>query len=111
MIEKVIAVGADQEGKIWTRHFGMAPFYYIFDRQGALLEKRENPYSEAGKDHDDPTLIVELLPECDTFLARRIGVKSRQKLAGSLGVNPVLVTEAEAEAAVHNYLMAQQEAG
>jgi len=38
-----------------------------------------------------------------------MGVKSRQKLAGSLGVNPVLVTETEAEAAVYNYLMAQEE--
>ncbi len=109
MIEKGIAVGADHEGRVWTRHFGMAPFYYIFDRQGALLEKRENPYSAAGKDHDDPTLIVQLLPECDTFLARRMGAKSRHKLAELPGVKPVLVTETEAAAAVHSYLMAQEE--
>jgi len=101
--EHAIAAGVGPDGKIWTKHFGMAPYYYIFDRRGNLLEKRENPHS-TGKHHDDPTLIVEMLPECDTFLARRMGARSRKKLMEEMGVTPVLVGETDPETAVRDYL-------
>jgi len=98
-----IAVGVGLDGQIWTKHFGMAPQYYLFDYQGNLLDKRNNPHSE-GVHHDDPSLIVELLPECNTFLARRMGPQSRKKLAETLGIKPVLVAETDPATAVRSYL-------
>ena len=101
--EHAIAVGVGPDGQIWTKHFGMAPYYYVFDRQGNLLEKRENPHSTATH-HDDPTLIAEILPECDTYLARRMGSRSRKKLMEEMGITPVLVSETNPKTAVREYL-------
>ena len=98
-----IAVAVGKDGRVWKSHFGMAPFYWIFDAEGHLLERRENPH--ARKRHpDDPGRIVDLLPECGTFIGRRMGDESRRRLAGSLGVKPMLVTEEDPLAAVRAYL-------
>jgi len=88
--QKTIAVGVDDEGLVWQAHFGMAPWYYIFDWRGELIERRANLYAQAGRHHDDPVRIADLLPDCSVFIARRMGGKSRRYLAESLGVRPVM---------------------
>ena len=101
---EAITVGVDDEGQVWQAHFGMAPWYYLFDRQGELVERRANPYAQEGKHHDDPGRIVALLPECDIFIARRMGGQSRRQLAESLGVRPVLTETADPHEAVRETL-------
>ena len=106
--KKLIALSVNPEGKLWNGHFGMASFYYVYDREGILLEKRENPYSAKPgvkhEHHDDPNLIVAFLADCSTFIARRMGEESRQKLASKLGIETVLTKEKEPESALKEYL-------
>jgi hypothetical protein len=85
----------------------MAPWYYVFDRQGELVERRANPYAQKGKHHDDPVRIAALLPDCGTFIARRMGAQSRRRLAESLGVQPVLTEATDPHEAVRVYLEEQ----
>jgi len=51
-----------------------------------------------------PRTIAEILPECDTYLARRMGSQSRKKLMEEMGVTPVLVSETDPKTAVREYL-------
>ena len=106
--KNLIAIGVNTEGKLWNGHFGTASFYYIYDREGNLLKKRENPYSAKPgvkhEHHDDPKLIVAFLADCSTFIARRMGEESRQKLATNLGIETVLTKEKEPELALKEYL-------
>lgn len=102
-----IAVGVDGTGRLWNGHFGISPTYHIYDRAGALLEMRANPYGAgAGKQqhHDNPQLIVDLLPECGVFIARRAGEGSRRRLAEELGVQVFITGETEPEAALSAFL-------
>ena len=101
---EMIALGVDNEGQVWQAHFGMAPWYYLFDGQGELVERRTNPYAQRGKHHDDPGRIVALLPECSIFIARRMGGRSRRRLAESLGIQPVLTGATDPHQAVLAYL-------
>ena len=105
---KHIALGVDADGALWNGHFGMAVYYYIYDREGKLLEKRDNPYGiKPGvkhEHHDDPKRIVELLNDCDTFIARRMGEESRRNLVEKLSIETVLTEEKEPEAALKAYL-------
>lgn len=105
---KQIALGVDTEGSLWNGHFGMAAYYYIYDRKGNLLEKRENPYGvkpgAKHEHHDDPKKIVALLADCDTFIARRMGEQSRRNLVEKLGIETVIAQEKEPQAALNAYL-------
>ena len=106
--KRLIALGTNPEGELWNGHFGMASFYYVYDREGNLLKKRENPYSAKPgikhEHHDDPELIVAFLADCSTFIAHRMGEESRQKLASNLGIETVLTKEKEPELALREYL-------
>jgi hypothetical protein len=102
----IIAVGVDDQGQVWQAHFGMAPWYYLFDGQGELIERRANPYART-KHHDDPVAIVALLPECTTFIARRMGEQSRNQLTTSLRIEPALTTATDPYQAVQAYLDGQ----
>lgn len=107
MSEK-IAVAVSEDETLWGGHFGMAPVYYIYDRQGQLLEKRPNPYGarrgEKHVHHDDPQRIVKLLSDCRTFVGKRMGEASKQKLAQNLGVETFLIRAETPEKALQAYL-------
>ncbi len=103
-----IAIGVDQKEKIWSGHFGIAPVYHIYNQQGELVEQRANPYGAGqgqAKHHDNPQLIVDLLPDCNVFIARRMGDGSKRKLIMELGIIPMLTDETEPEAALRAYLL------
>jgi len=105
---KFIAIGVDQKNQIWKGHFGMAFQYNLYDFSGRLTEERKNPYGVGNdgnlKHHDNPTLIVNLLPDCRVFIARRMGGASAQKLSQKLGVETVITEEINPQAAVDTYL-------
>ncbi len=104
--ERVIAVGVGSDGQVWSAHFGMAPWYYVYDREGTLVERQANPYAGGGeKHHDDPQRIAALLPECRVFIARRMGATSREQLAQVLGISPVLTQVTDPDQAVSAYLV------
>jgi len=108
---KYIAIGVDAAGKIWAGHFGMAAVFQIYNRQGELVEVRDNPYGvKPGvrhEHHDDPKRIVKLLHDCDTFIARQMGEKSRRNLVEKQGVETVLTKEKDPQLAVKDYLQSK----
>lgn len=105
---KYIAIGVDQNGKVWRGHFGMAPCYRLYDRSGNLMEERQNPYGAGGggkhAHHDNPLLIVNLLSDCSVFIANRMGDASKQKLVQDFGIETVLTEEKDPQAALSAYL-------
>ncbi len=91
-MREYIAVATDKDKRsLWNGHFGMAPIYSVFDYEGNLVQQRENPYAKGDKHHDDPALIAEFLSDVETFIARRIGEKSRRRLIEEFDIEPVLV--------------------
>ena len=103
MERKYIAVGVDEEGKIWKGHFGIAPVYLIFDEMKNPVEKRINPYganSEKHSHHDNPKLIISFLNDCKFFVAKRMGQESRIKLKENFGIISVLTEITEPEEAI-----------
>jgi len=104
---KLIAVGVDHDGRVWGGHFGISPQYYIYNSRGKLIEKRPNPYSVGGgeeKHHDDPELILDLLRECNIFIAQKMGGRSKRMLVENLNVVPVMTKESDPDIAVSTYL-------
>ncbi len=108
MERTLIAIGVATDGKLWQGHFGIAPTYFLYHPDGALVEKRANPYGAAAGEkhqhHDDPKLIIDLLPECRVFIARRMGDRSRRNLAEKFGITPIITTETTPEAAIRHFL-------
>ncbi len=103
MERKYIAVGVDDEGKIWKGHFGIAPVYLIFDEMKNMIEKRINPYganSENHSHHDNPNLIISFLNDCKIFVAKRMGQESRVKLKENFGILPFLTDKTSPEEAI-----------
>lgn len=101
-----IAVAITEDNRMWGGHFGMAPYYALYDRQGNLVERRFNPHGagHAHGHHDDPRRIVALLSDCGVFIGRRMGEASRRRLVTQMGVEAVLTTERDPQAAVRAYL-------
>ena len=101
---KYIAIGVHKDKKtVWPGHFGVSPFYYIYDFEGNLIEVKQNPYSK-GQHHDDPNLIVNLLDECKVFIARQMGETSRKKLVENLNIETYLTKTREFEKALNEFL-------
>jgi predicted Fe-Mo cluster-binding NifX family protein len=104
-----IAVGVNKLEKIWHGHFGISPYFVIYDRDGELIDKRINPHG-AGEKHkhnhndDQPLLIKEILHDCTTFIGKRMGEGSKLKLAQKLGVETILTELDEPQEAVNTVL-------
>ncbi|WP_198014770.1 methyltransferase domain-containing protein [Hippea sp. KM1] len=102
-----VATGKDKRS-IWKGHFGMSPFYSIFDNDGNLIEQKENPYAKGDKHHDDPNLIVNLLDNVYLFIAHNMGKKSREKLTKELGIKSLLVDTEDIYSAIDYFLQARK---
>ncbi len=104
-----IAIAINKMDKIWAGHFGMAPFFLIYNRDGEQIETRINPHG-AGEGHkhnhgdDQPILIKEILNDCYTFIGKRMGEDSKLKLAQKLGIETVLVETNEPAEALNKFL-------
>ncbi|MEN8193262.1 MAG: NifB/NifX family molybdenum-iron cluster-binding protein [Bacteroidota bacterium] len=105
-----IAVAVNKNDKIWPGHFGISPHYNIYDRDKNLIEKRLNPHgagnSSHGHDHDDdqPKFIKEVLHDCNVFIGKRMGDKSKLMLAEKLGITTILTKQPDPEKALEEYL-------
>ncbi len=105
----LIAIAVDAKGALWGGHFGMAPYFQLYTPTGDLIETRPNPYGAGqGKKHehhDNPKLIIDLLPECAVFIGRRMGEDSKRKLAEKFGIEAVITSERTPEAALRACLL------
>jgi hypothetical protein len=99
-VRNLIALGIDRNGQMWDDDFGMSPLYYIYDRAGNPVEKRTNPHA-ARPHHGNPKLIVDLLPECGVFIARKMG---KPGMLEKLGIRPVITKVKDPLAALAAYL-------
>jgi len=102
----LIAIAIDDKGALWGGHFGMAPVFLLYSPAGDLLERLPNPYGagQGHQHHDDPKLIIDLLPECAVFIGRRMGEDSKRKLASKFGINAVLTPAKTPDEALRAYL-------
>ncbi len=107
-----VAVAVDESGRTWGGHFGIAPVYAIYDREGRLREQRPNPYGarrgQKATHHDNPRLIVDLLADCGVFIGKRMGEGSRRHLTEKLGVISVLTRAQDPQKAVRAWLTSQR---
>lgn len=88
-----IAVGTDDLKTIRSGHFGESKYYRIFTIENNQItneEVRENPYLEKNDhEHGQAKNIMQLLKDCDVFLARSMGMHSMPKLV-SKGKKPLI---------------------
>ncbi len=104
-----IAVGSDDLKTIRSGHFGESKYYKIFQiEDGKILqtEVRENVYlknANGEHQHGEAKNIMQLLRDCDVFLARSMGMHSIPKLIAK-GVQPVITKETDIEQTVAKYL-------
>ena len=104
-----IAIGVNKADRIWHGHFGISPFFQVYDREGELVETRINPHGvgenhKHAHDENQPRLIKEILHDCSTFIGKKMGEGSKLKLAEKLGIEPVLVEVNLPTEALNNYL-------
>lgn len=104
-----IAIGINKANTIWKGHFGISPFFQVYNRDGKLLETRINPHGSGenhkhSHDENQPLLIKEILNDCSTFIGKRMGEGSKLKLAQKLGVETVLYKIDNPIEALNTYL-------
>ena len=103
--KRLIAIGADDEGRVWMGHFGISPYYLLYDAASTLHEKRLNPYGPKlgeHKHHDSPGQIVELLSDCSVFIGHKMGNKER--LTEQYRITAVLTDERDPASALQEFL-------
>ncbi len=104
-----IAVGTDDLENIRSGHFGESRFYKIFTiENGQILrtEVRENPYvlnAEKEHEHGQAKNIMQLLKDCDVFLARSMGLHSIPRLIEK-GKKPLITKISRIDAAIGQIL-------
>ena len=104
-----IAVGVNKADKIWKGHFGIAPYFQVYNQDSEMVEKRINPHG-AGQGHkhdhgdDQPFLIKEILHDCKIFVGKQMGEVSKLKLAQKLGIETVLTENTEPQEVVNEIL-------
>ena len=104
MDKKLIAIGVENENKMWEDHFGESPYFYLYDLEGKLVETRLNPFGENGtatKEHGNPHQIIDLLSECSVFIGCSLG---KAKKIREMGFEAILTTETDPKAALAAYL-------
>ena len=104
-----IAVGVNKLDKIWHGHFGVSPYFQIYNAGGELIEKRINPHGlgHQGKHtHGDEQhlLVKEILHDCKIFVGKKMGEGSQQKLSQKLGIETVLTEKTDPEEVVKEIL-------
>ena len=96
-----IAVGINKADKVWHGHFGISPYFQIYNREGEVIDKRINPHG-VGNGHkhehgdDQPFLIKEVLHDCKIFVGKQMGEGSKLKLSQKLGIETILTEKNDA---------------
>ncbi|MBW2093779.1 MAG: hypothetical protein JRI80_02725 [Deltaproteobacteria bacterium] len=79
-----IAIGTDDKKTIRKGHFGESAYYAIFEvlnGEIASQEIRDNPRTGAKGHHGESGKILDLLHDCELFMARSMGKNSMAKIA------------------------------
>lgn len=105
----LIAVGVNRLDKIWHGHFGVSPYFQIYNAVGEIVDKRINPHGigHEGKhiyDDDQHLLVKEILHDCKIFVGKRMGEGSQLKLSQKLGIETVLTEKSEPQEVVKEIL-------
>jgi hypothetical protein len=99
-----IALAVNHNGRVWQGQFDMAPQFYIYDREGYLLEVRENLREDdrfAALANRQPLMSIRALDDCGTFIGRQTGPYS---ITVSGGAELFISTESTPPAAIQDYL-------
>ena len=101
-----IAIAVNKNENIWYGHFGISPYFLIFDNSGKLKDKRINPHGAGHSQlyHDNPKLIIESLNDCDVFVGKKMGAKGKNILAEKFGIKTILTKENNVKLFLKNYL-------
>lgn len=105
-MKKNIAIAVNKNENIWYGHFGISPYFLIFDNSGKLNDKRINPHGAGHSQlyHDNPKLIIDSLNDCGIFVCKIMGEKSKNKLAEKFGIKTILTEEKDVKLFLKNYL-------
>ena len=105
-----IAIATDDLKTIRSGHFGESKYYRIFTIENDRIvheEVRENPYvKNDDHEHGQAKNIMQLLKDCDLFLARGMGMHSIPKLLRK-GKKPVITKTNDISEALGNLLNKQ----
>ena len=110
-----IAIGTIDGAKLQIGHFGMSPFFMIYEidenKNVKFLEKMKNPYSDPKKHkHADTKDIMGLLPEIDVFIGKRMGAQSKINIKERFDKTAITYEELEnVEDALNKFL--EEESG
>lgn len=112
-MKKYIAVAINKGDKIWAGHFGIAPYFLIFNEEGEIVDKKTNPHGAgAGHKHDhgddQPILIKEILSECSIFVGKQMGEGSKKKLAKKLGIKTIITEKSDPQEIIKEILEKKQ---
>jgi predicted Fe-Mo cluster-binding NifX family protein len=104
-----IAVGVNKLDKVWYGHFGVSPYFQVYNGNGEMIEKRINPHGvgqEGKHTHGDeqPLLIKEILQDCKIFVGKKMGKGSKLKLEKKLGIETILTENIEPQEVVKEFL-------
>ncbi|NOZ63154.1 MAG: hypothetical protein GXO74_15995 [Calditrichaeota bacterium] len=107
-----IAVATDDKIFIRKGHFGEGKYYLIYEILNGKIfseELRPNPdVLEEKHQHGNAERVMELLNDCQIFMAQSMGKKSIKKLAEN-SFEVIISTIEEAEKAVSSYLDGQDD--
>ncbi|RLD14680.1 hypothetical protein DRI50_05045 [candidate division KSB1 bacterium] len=105
-----IAIGTDDLKTIRSRHFGESKYFKIFDvRDVKVVETKviENVYLSqddgTSHHHGNAKEIMQLLSDCQIFIARSMGMHSIPKLVQK-GVQPLITKMTDIEQALAAFL-------
>ena len=106
-----IAIGTDDKKTIRKAHFGESAFYAIYEILNGEIksqEIRENPGVGREGHHGEPRKALELLNDCELFMARSMGKRSMAKIAGKK-IDCIITEFADIDLALQKFLDAEDE--
>lgn len=107
--EERIAIGVNEDGAVWAEHFGIAPYFQIYDTGGRLLETRPNPASMAENQeqgHSNPLHVEYLLNDCQVYIAGLTGYY--MEFVEKRGIRVLTTSETDPLTAIQAYLASLQ---
>jgi predicted Fe-Mo cluster-binding NifX family protein len=104
-----IAIGTDDKRTIRKGHFGESRYYQVIEILNAQIvgnDLRKNPYFEderVSTHHGQADRIINLLGDCNLFMASSFGKRSVQKIS-SRGVDCITARIENIDQAISSYL-------
>jgi predicted Fe-Mo cluster-binding NifX family protein len=106
-----IAIGTDDKKTIRKGHFGESAYYAIVEVLNGQItsrEIRENPRAGGEVHHGESEKILDLLHDCELFMARSMGKGSMAKIAEKK-VDCIITEFPDIDEALRKFLDAEDE--